>query len=317
MEWKQISILRMTNLPKKYSSYRVMLIVLVAILCCPSYASAAFNGVSDYVDLGRVSSSITTNGTFEAWIKAKTLKSAGIIEAESCGGNSIGIEASGKIYSNIWECWTGNPNSLISSKTTITAGKWYHIARTWTPTTHKIYIDGRVVVSVAKDAKAINSGGLRVYIGNRRIYGSGLRQFFHGQIDQVRVWNVARSQVQIQADMKRQVVGNEAGLLAYWPEDAGKIILKDIPPDAKVTKLLFVRKSDNGDDEIKEISYGKPFYIKAEFDSPPEEKKKTVTLDWGEGTGKKIIVKQQTDNKEIFLSDIIYVKRPTSSKEGE
>ena len=48
------------------------------------------------------------------------------------------------------------------------------------------------------------------------------------------------------------------------------------------------------------------------FDSEPEEDKKTVTLDWGEGEDKqkKIIVKQTTDNKKIYLSDVIYAKRP-------
>jgi hypothetical protein len=305
----------MTNLSKKYSSYRVILIVLAVILCCPLQVSAAFNGINDYVNMGNISSSMVTSGTFEAWIKAKTLKSAGILDADSCGGNSIGLEANGKIYSHIWECWKGNPNSIISSNTTITAGKWYHITRTWTPTTHKIYIDGRVVASVTKDAEAINEGGLLVHIGHRHSNGADRGQFFDGQIDKVRVWNVARSQAQIQADMNRQVVGNEAGLLGYWPEDVEKIILKDIPPDAKVTKLLFVRKSGNDFDKIKEISYGEPFYIEAVFDSTPEEDEKTVTLDWGEGTGKKIIVKKQ-NNKKIFLSDIIYVKRPTFSKEN-
>jgi hypothetical protein len=95
-----------------------------------------------------------------------------------------------------------------------------------------------------------------------------------------------------------------------------EIILKDIPPDAKVTKIHFIRKVESDFDEIKEISYGEPFYIKAVFDSPPEEDKKTVTLDWGEGTGKKIIVKKQDDNPKIFLSDIIYVKRPDSPEEN-
>jgi hypothetical protein len=85
---------------------------------------------------------------------------------------------------------------------------------------------------------------------------------------------------------------------------------------AKINDLYFVKKNESDFDEIKEISYGEPFYIKAVFDSPPEEDEKTVTLDWGEGTGKKIIVERQKD-KKIFLSDIIYVKRPTSSKEGE
>ena len=79
-----------------------------------------------------------------------------------------------------------------------------------------------------------------------------------------------------------------------------------------VKKICFCKKPVPPYEEIEEISYNEPFYIKAEYNSEPEESKKTVTLDWGEGTSKpkKIIVKQKTDNKKIYLSDVIYVKRP-------
>jgi hypothetical protein len=111
----------------------------------------------------------------------------------------------------------------------------------------------------------------------------------------------------------------EAGpdpVIGYFVEYEG---VPEAGIDAKVTKIYFIRKTDSGPEEINEISYDEPFYIKAVFDSESEEKEKTVTLDWGEGTDEKreIIVKQQKDNKKIFLSDIIYVKRPDSSKEGE
>jgi len=175
-----------------------------------------FDGIDDYVDMGQVSASSVTSGTFEAWVKAKTMKSAGILDADTCGGNSIGLHANGKIYSRIWECYTASPSSSISSSARILAGTWYHIARTWTPTTHRIYINGRVVASVAKDSKAINAGGLRVHIGHRHSNGADRGQFFNGHIHGVRVWKVARSQAQIESDMNKMVVGNETGLLGHW-----------------------------------------------------------------------------------------------------
>lgn len=43
----------------------------------------------------------------------------------------------------------------------------------------------------------------------------GLR-FLNAVIDDLRVWNVARTQAQISGDRKKELVGNEAGLVAYW-----------------------------------------------------------------------------------------------------
>lgn len=47
-------------------------------------------------------------------------------------------------------------------------------------------------------------------------YCSGGNYFFKGNIDEVRVWNKARSQAEIQADMNRPLTGTEANLAGYW-----------------------------------------------------------------------------------------------------
>jgi hypothetical protein len=44
---------------------------------------------------------------------------------------------------------------------------------------------------------------------------------FNGIIDELRIWNVARTQSQIQNDMNRRLTGSEAGLVGYWRFDEG------------------------------------------------------------------------------------------------
>ena len=44
---------------------------------------------------------------------------------------------------------------------------------------------------------------------------------FQGLIDEVRVWNVARSEVEIQSAMSTPLSGNEPGLVGYWKLDEG------------------------------------------------------------------------------------------------
>ena len=43
-----------------------------------------------------------------------------------------------------------------------------------------------------------------------------VNRHFNGKMDEVRIWNVARTQAQIQDNMDNQIEGNETGLLAYY-----------------------------------------------------------------------------------------------------
>jgi hypothetical protein len=45
--------------------------------------------------------------------------------------------------------------------------------------------------------------------------------FFQGKISDVRVWNVERTQAQIQANMNKELTGEETGLVAYYPFKQG------------------------------------------------------------------------------------------------
>ena len=56
-------------------------------------------------------------------------------------------------------------------------------------------------------------------------------QHFRGSIDEVRVWNVARSAEEIRRDMKRTLTGDEPGLVACWTFDEGAgLIVHDSSP---------------------------------------------------------------------------------------
>lgn len=44
---------------------------------------------------------------------------------------------------------------------------------------------------------------------------------FHGQLDEVRVWNRARTQEQIRAGMRQTLSGEEPGLVGLWNFDEG------------------------------------------------------------------------------------------------
>ena len=65
-----------------------------------------------------------------------------------------------------------------------------------------------------------------------------------GQIDEVRIWNIARTEEQIRADMNRQLKGDEPGLVGYWKFDEasnnseGEDIITDSSPNNNSGKLV-------------------------------------------------------------------------------
>jgi len=100
---------------------------------------------------------------------------------------------------------------------------WYHIATTFDGTDYKLYVNGAEVHN-------FTIGGGRVpyptpvrFIGGDRV--SPAR--FRGRIDEVRMWDYARTQEEIQESMDRTLTGNETGLVAYYPMDIDNQYLLD------------------------------------------------------------------------------------------
>lgn len=66
-------------------------------------------------------------------------------------------------------------------------------------------------------------------IGSIGNWSSG--SYYAGIIDDVRIWNTARTQTEIQANMYKELIGNESGLVGYWKfnEGTGTIALDSTP----------------------------------------------------------------------------------------
>lgn len=94
--------------------------------------------------------------------------------------------------------------------------QWHHLAATYDGTLFRFYYDG---VFMAAGAGTIGDGGgatLKLG-GSGDCYGLG----FGGKMDNVRIWNTARTQEEIQADMFGCINGIETGLAGAWNFDEG------------------------------------------------------------------------------------------------
>jgi len=97
--------------------------------------------------------------------------------------------------------------------------KWHHLAGTYDGRTITVLVNGVPIASQnASGRLRIDPSDLYVGKGDPR-FSSG--EYFHGVLDEIRIWNIARSQEQIQTAMNTPLTGKEEGLLAYWNFDDG------------------------------------------------------------------------------------------------
>ena len=91
--------------------------------------------------------------------------------------------------------------------TEMTEDEWYHVAVTFDGTTSKLYLDG-IEIDSSNFASGLTPHPVPITTIGRK---------FLGKIDEVRIWNLVRSQGEIQAAMNGSLAGDESGLVAYYP----------------------------------------------------------------------------------------------------
>ena len=200
---------------------------LVPILNTKGAAESAlsFNGTDNYVDLGNpLDLQITGSQTIEMWVKPLSLANRQSLFCKAYNGEgAITLEVDGKLS---YYYGTGGDNPSETSMNTDTfegilsdfgllRDEWSHIAivRNFESRTLTWYIDGAFAGEeiITKDAATA---------GNENIFlGKGYANTFNGCIDEVRIWNRARTGYEINEDRHHRLVGRETGLVGYWRFD--------------------------------------------------------------------------------------------------
>merc|ERR1711871_1234958 len=113
---------------------------------------------------------------------------------------------------------TESPNMFSTRR--IKFGEWTHIAATYDGRISRIFLNGTHAGKKRQGAIATPKTKVDTLIG-ALFYKGKKAGFFGGLIDDVRIWNVARSNVEIFRDMNRSLSGSEPGLVADWKFDEG------------------------------------------------------------------------------------------------
>ena len=164
----------------------------------------SFNGTSSRVNIVDSNSLDLTNGmTLEAWVNPTATNSwRNVILKERTGGLAYGLYGSNGPNPGVFISTSGGSDLGPMAGSVLAANTWSHIAGTYDGATVKLYVNGALAGSQAVTGNILTStGALR--IGGNAVWG----EYFAGLIDEVRIYNTALTQTQIQADMNTPVNG--------------------------------------------------------------------------------------------------------------
>ena len=108
--------------------------------------------------------------------------------------------------------WNYNPGVDVE------LNQWTHIAGTYDGESIKIFMNGELIESKTTSGEIIwDFTNTILHIGAFKDFNENL--IFDGQIDEVRIWSVARTNAEIQESKSQKLFGNERGLVAYYNFD--------------------------------------------------------------------------------------------------
>src|SRR3989338_2523425 len=163
----------------------------------------SFDGVNDYVDLGNPLSLRPVNQiTISAWINPTDVSTSKTIVSKDITGAAdyfFRVQGPGGVRCN----FEGLVLDLVGNY--VLTNVWQHLACTYDGSIVSIYKDGILLSSSAASAVTYSDSGANIKIGRRDEGGGGL--YFPGLIDDLRIYNRALTEAEIQTDMNTPAGG--------------------------------------------------------------------------------------------------------------
>ncbi len=178
-----------------------------------------FDGSNDMIYTNTYSSA-TNSLTLEAWIYPRATVYKRIIS------NFDGTPNPGEFAFD-----TNNPNNngrglrfyvvgpasathSVTVANVLTLNTWNHVASTFDNGVMKLYVNGIAVATSTASFTSIPSSANEITIGEDPLIV--VQEYFNGMMDDIRIWNTARTVSEISGNMNNCLIGNEIGLKNYF-----------------------------------------------------------------------------------------------------
>ncbi|MBT5713086.1 choice-of-anchor D domain-containing protein, partial [Candidatus Poribacteria bacterium] len=183
-----------------------------------------FDGSTSYVDMGDAAAlKITGPLTIETWFR--TTQAVGnyitLMGKWHSGGSNASYGLSWRDADGLVFIINDNTNAVVSAASGqfYNDALWHHAAGVWDGTDARLYVDGDLVGSVTGGGAPVSDTTLPFILGSDAVLD--FTRFFQGDLDEARVWNVARTPDEIRATMNVPPVNTDPGLVAHWDFDDG------------------------------------------------------------------------------------------------
>lgn len=113
----------------------------------------------------------------------------------------------------------GSGLTYLYTTNTFNQNEWYHVVGTYDGTTMKLYVNGNL------EATSIEQSGNISYLDSWLAIGmykdDNEDGAYNGGIDEVRIWDYAKTETEIIDNMNNELNGDETGLVAYFNFNQG------------------------------------------------------------------------------------------------
>ena len=201
-----------------------------------------FDGTNDHVTFGAAPNLNSNTFTIETWFRrdgtgtpattsgsggvtAIPLVTKGLSESGQLLAWFLGIDsATGRIAADFESALDDSNHPLIGT-TTLVTGTWYHAAATYDGATFRIYLNGVQEASVAIANGPGTASAHHAALGTAMTSTGAATGRFDGAMDEIRIWNVARSAAQLSARRTQELLSG-TGLVARYglAEASGSVI---------------------------------------------------------------------------------------------
>lgn len=238
----------------------VVALAIVGANVMAESASAQPIAGGNYLELDGVDDSVRAAGDFvsgeltiEAWVRPVSLHpsfTAGVVTygSRSVSSFDFGIGQTADPRMRFFINYNQGQRTIVGNRP-VALNQWQHLAVTYDGQTARLYIDGELDAErVLGDAILPSGPDALLVIGDDY---PGSSEFIGGSFDEIRVWNVVRTESEISEFMFTPLVGDEPGLAAYYNfDECGAQVVLDRTSGARHGSLG-ASLSRGGDDPMR------------------------------------------------------------------
>jgi hypothetical protein len=204
----------------------ISIVVIVTLLSAcesvptpPTYG-LEFDGLDDCVALGNATMLGFTfqDFTIEGWLKpGNVTKTMQVFQRHGWNndGYRLQMESPGKFKFYTFQSGANQVSDSFSN--VLTADNWSHVAVVRQGVSVRIFVNG---VDKTNNAGSHIDPGYSA--GRLSTIGCNATQnAFDGYVSEVRIWNYARTESEINSSMYKELNGSESGLVGYWRLNEG------------------------------------------------------------------------------------------------